>query len=94
LIRMTFFPYGICSYLLGLTTVAYKQFIMGTCAVIVHLCLWLYLGTTLRHFKRFGSTHYESAGTNKLEIVILLVELFVAIAVGGYISYRAKSKLD
>jgi len=48
---MTFFPYGLGSYLLGLTTVKYRDFLVGSSSVAFHILLWLYLGTTLRHIK-------------------------------------------
>lgn len=48
---MTFFPFGLGSYLLGLTAVKYTDFIIGSLSVAFHVVIWLYLGTTLRHIK-------------------------------------------
>ena len=44
LIRMTPLPYAVSSYLLGLTSIRIKDYIIGTFGVIVHVALWVYVG--------------------------------------------------
>lgn len=91
---MTLFPFAIGSYLLGLTEVKFKHFIIGTSSVTMHVMIWLYLGTTLRHFKGFNDGSHVSNEARMGELIILAVELIFAIGVGGYISIKAKRELD
>lgn len=44
LLRLTPFPYSVVSYLLGLTTLKVKDFVIGSLVVVVHIGIWLYIG--------------------------------------------------
>ena len=41
LMRMTMFPFSLMSYLLGVTSVSFKNYLLGTSAVCVHVSLWV-----------------------------------------------------
>ena len=94
---MTMFPFALCSYLFGLTEVKFRHFMLGTTSSSMHVLMYLYLGTTLRHFKGFGDKEdlaAEGGSSQHGEIIILLCELIFAIGVGSYISFKAKKELD
>lgn len=50
LVRMTPLPFSVSSYLLGVTSVTIKDFILGSLGEILHIILWLYIGKTLEKF--------------------------------------------
>ena len=50
LLRMTPLPFAICSYLLGVTSVKMKDYILGSLSVMFHIAIWLYIGQSLTEF--------------------------------------------
>jgi uncharacterized membrane protein YdjX (TVP38/TMEM64 family) len=50
LLRMTPFPFSVISYLLGITSIKLKDYILGSLSVILHVALWLYIGKTIDKF--------------------------------------------
>ena len=51
---MTFLPYSMVSYMLGLTSVSLKKFFVGSLSATIHIVIWLYMGSTLKHFEKYG----------------------------------------
>lgn len=50
LLRLTPFPFGVVSYLLGITSVKLKDYFIGTLSVILHVIVWIYIGQTIEKF--------------------------------------------
>mmetsp|Transcript_44925 Transcript_44925/g.43495 ORF Transcript_44925/g.43495 Transcript_44925/m.43495 type:complete len:179 (-) Transcript_44925:211-747(-) len=44
LIRVTPMPFSLFSYLLGITAITLREFIIGTCSVTFHIVVWMYVG--------------------------------------------------
>lgn len=87
--RITMIPYGVLSYLLGLTTVGFRQYLTGSLAVIIHISIWLYVGSTLTCLDSLG-------GDSKplVEYIALIIQTVIALGIGMYISIIAKKELD
>jgi uncharacterized membrane protein YdjX (TVP38/TMEM64 family) len=85
---MTMFPFSLMSYLLGVTSVSFKNYLLGTLSVCVHVFLWVYIGSTLTMFDDDvqGGKHT----TTKLEKAVLTGQVMLAIGLGVYIARVAK----
>lgn len=93
LLRMTPVPYAVISYLLGITGIKLKDYAIGSLSVIIHICLWLYIGKTLEKLSEI--TKKDTSNDNTLmEYGVICVEIFIAFTVGIIISYKAKAYLD
>jgi uncharacterized membrane protein YdjX (TVP38/TMEM64 family) len=93
LMRMTMVPFSLMSYLLGVTSVSFKNYLLGTSAVCVHVSLWVYIGSTLTMF----DDDYVQGGkhtTTKLEKAVLTGQVILAIALGVYIARVAKREFE
>ena len=60
LVRITLLPFAISSYLLGLTSVKFHHYFVGSLAVMIHIFIWLYIGSTLTRFDNFGALGEKS----------------------------------
>lgn len=47
LLRLMWIPYGLTSYLLGVTSVSVLDYMIGTTAIIVMIVLYVLLGCTI-----------------------------------------------
>ncbi len=89
--RVTMIPFSVMSYLLGLTSVKFRDYFLGTLAVTIHIAIWLYVGSTLTYFD------IEQQGNRKksnVENAVILVQFIFAIGVAIYISIIAKRELN
>jgi len=91
LMRMTMFPFSMMSYLLGVTSVTFKNYLVGTLSVCLHVVLWLYIGSTLSMFdednpKKPGHTNFERA--------VIAGQVILAISLGFYIGIIAKREFE
>jgi uncharacterized membrane protein YdjX (TVP38/TMEM64 family) len=91
LMRMTMFPFSLMSYLLGVTSVSFKNYLLGTSAVCVHVSLWVYIGSTLTMFEDQDVKHTT---TTKLEKAVLAGQVLLAIGLGVYIGRVAKREFE
>jgi hypothetical protein len=60
--------------------------------VSLHVIIWLYIGSTLTQFD-FDSKD-KKHGSSTIERIILVVQIFIAFAIGIYISMVAKKSLN
>lgn len=58
--RLTFIPYCLSSYILGLTHVKFSHFMLGNCGEMYHIILWLYLGSTLTNLDIFDTDEVKA----------------------------------
>ena len=49
LLRITFFHFGICSYVLGVTKISTMDFMVGTSSYLVNIMMDTYVGAQLYH---------------------------------------------
>lgn len=66
-------PFGVMSYLLGLTSVHFKQYLLGTMAVMLHIPIWLYVGSTFTCFDFSGDPQKTKPPTSSLEKFVLIL---------------------
>ena len=98
--RLTPLPYSIVSYLLGVTKVSIKDFLIGTSIESVHIALWLYIGKSLERFSDINSklkspnSADSSSNSSMLEFVMIGLEILMVFIVGFLVSYKAKVELD
>ena len=88
--RITMIPYGVLSYLLGLTHVGFRQYLTGSLAVMIHIIIWLYVGSTLTCLDSLGGSNSKPL----VEYIALIIQTVVALGIGIYISIIAKKELD
>ena len=56
LMRFTMLPFSVMSYLLGMTAVKFKDYVIGSLAVSLHIAFFLYLGSTFTYLEGDGRT--------------------------------------
>ncbi|CDW89592.1 UNKNOWN [Stylonychia lemnae] len=97
LLRLTPFPFSVVSYLLGLTNLRVRDFVMGSLIVSIHIALWLYIGQSIDHFKQIRDQNMAEGGKSpnaQFQFYFLMAEILIAFIVGFVISYKAKKELD
>ena len=77
LLRLMWIPYGLTSYLLGVTSVSVLDYMIGTTAIIVMIVLYVLLGCTIYQAEEDS----ENEQTRKQTIIILVVEIAFTIVV-------------
>ncbi len=92
LLRMTMFPFSIMSYLLGVTSISFWNYLVGTSSVFVHVILWLYIGSTLTIFVEDDDK--PSISKKYVERVVLAGQILLAIGIGIYIARVAKREFE
>ena len=77
LLRLMWIPYGLTSYLMGVTSVSVLDYMIGTTAIIVMIVLYVLLGCTIYQAEEDS----ENEQTRKQTIIILVVEIAFTIVV-------------
>lgn len=90
---MTPFPFSAMSYLLGATSLKVKDFLIGSCAVMMHIALFLYIGQSLDNFAG-DDEDQQIKKHSKLQNILMIVEIFVALTIVYYVTTKAKEKLE
>ena len=49
LLRLTFFPFGLCSYILGVTSISPLKYMIGTSTYAVNAIMQVFIGSQLYH---------------------------------------------
>ena len=89
--RMTMFPFSLMSYLLGVTSVTFYNYFMGTLSVCLHVVLWLYIGSTLT---MFDDDSPKQKKASMVEKTVLVGQVVLAICLGLYIGRVAKREFE
>jgi len=77
LLRLMWIPYGLVSYMLGVTSISLLDYMIGTSAIIVMISLYVLLGCTIYQAEEDS----ENEQTRKQTIIILVVEIAFTIVV-------------
>lgn len=77
LLRLMWIPYGLVSYMLGVTSISLLDYMIGTSAIIVMITLYVLLGCTIYQAEEDS----ENEQTRKQTIIILVVEIAFTIVV-------------
>ena len=101
LMRTTMIPFSVMSYLLGLTSVRFKHFFIGSCAIMIHVMIWLYLGSTFTYLD-LDTDNPNSTATPRppktpktlIEKMTIVIQVFIGIGIMVYISYLARKELN
>ena len=94
LLRLMFIPFGLVSYMLGVTSVAFWDFFIGTLAVIVKIMLIVLVGCTIWEASEEAKKTGNDDAASPNEIIILVVEILVTIIITVVVTIWAKKKLD
>ncbi|CAD2109008.1 SNARE associated Golgi protein, putative [Plasmodium vinckei] len=90
LIRMSpILPASMVSYVLGITSVKYKDFAIGSISALPGMCLFIYIGVLLQDISNVSELHNHWGN-----LVILLVGLVLGVIAIAYISVVTKRRLN
>jgi len=93
LLRLTFAPYGISSYVLGVTGLSLVDFLTGTCAYAVNCSMQIFIGCSLfKMGKAEGGEHQKNVQTTML-IAEIGLSVIITIVMGYYATRLVKEKL-
>jgi uncharacterized membrane protein YdjX (TVP38/TMEM64 family) len=94
LLRLMFIPFGLVSYMLGVTSVAFCDFFIGTLAYIVKIMLLVLVGCSIWEASEEAKKSGKDEETNTQEITILVIEILATIVITVLVTLWAKKKVD
>jgi len=93
LLRLMFIPFGLVSYMLGVTSVTFWDYFLGSLAIIIKIMLIVLVGCTIWSASEEAlKTGKEE--TNSNEIIILVFEILATIIITTIVTIWAKNTLD
>ena len=87
LTRLTFAPFGLTSYLFGVTSINLCQFLLGTCSYSVNILMQAFIGCSLFAMQQ---NHEADNQQSKTEYLIFVIELSITVCVTAVMGYYAK----
>lgn len=101
LLRLTFAPFGISNYILGVTSISLTQYMLGTCSYVLNCSLQVFIGCSFYSIQNPTLKPEEepkSADQKKLQNTILIIEIFFTLLVttvmGMYAKRLVQRKMD
>jgi uncharacterized membrane protein YdjX (TVP38/TMEM64 family) len=94
LLRLMFIPFGLVSYMLGVTSVTFCDFFVGSLIYIVKVMLIVLVGCTIWQASDDAMRNGTENEANSNEIIILVVEIVVTIVITIVVTCWAKTTLD
>lgn len=92
LLRLTYAPFGITSYLIGVSSIGLKDYLLGNVSFIFNCCTHCFIGVSLYTTKNHPSLNPEHDKT--ITRITLLVEICLTVIVTILIGYLAKNLLE
>ena len=98
LLRLMILPYGIVSYLLGVTCISIWDYMIGTSAYIVKIALFVIMGCGIwQATEELGDDQnpdLSGAPKDKTGLIVLIVEIIVTVLITVIITIWAKYYFD
>jgi uncharacterized membrane protein YdjX (TVP38/TMEM64 family) len=94
LLRLMFIPFGLVSYMLGVTSVSFYNYLIGTIAVIIKILLIVLVGCTIWSASEEARRAGKDEEANANEIIILVLEIIATIVITTIVTIWAKNTLD
>ena len=89
MLRLTPISFSLVSYLLGVTELCYKDYLIGTLVIIIPASLWAYVGAQMQNLQELMS----SSNQGSLAISFLVVSIIVLVLLLAYITCTVKRLL-
>ena len=83
-------PFDILNYLMGVTSISFKHYALGSLGMIPGTIVYVYIGTGLSNMADVMSGNSSSGGTGTLAIVMLIVGSILACGGIIWISFVAR----
>ena len=77
LLRLMFIPYGLTSYVLGVTCVSVLDYMIGTSVYIVKIMLCVFIGCSIYQ----ASEEAQDDKGNKNYLIILIIEIVLTVII-------------
>ena len=90
LLRLMFVPYGLTSYLLGVTCVTVADYMIGSSVYIVKIILIVFLGCSIYQ----AAEDAKDGEENKTSLIILITEIVLTVIATIIITIIAKRHFD
>ena len=94
LLRLMFIPFGLVSYMLGVTSVSFCDYVIGSSVYIIKIALIVIVGCTVWEASEEASRSGNSKEAENNEIIILIVEIVITIVITVVVTIWAKNKLE
>ena len=88
LVRVTFAPFGVTSYLLGVTSISVGQFLIGTSGYIINVVMQVFIGCSLFSMNIAKTTNDWKRNT--VSDIVLAIEILLSAVITGVMGYYAK----
>ena len=89
LLRLTFAPFGVTSYILGVSSISVKSYMMGNSSYIINCCSQCFIGCSL-----FTATTNVDVKANDYTHLTFIVEILLTVIITIFIGYIAKNILE
>lgn len=101
LLRLTFAPFGVSNYILGVTSISLTDYMIGTCSYALNCALQIFIGCSFYSIQNPSLRPEEgpkSAEQKKLQNSILIIEivfsLLVTTVMGMYAKRLVQKKME
>lgn len=89
LLRLTFAPYAICAYILGVTELGLFDFIIGSLSYGLNEAMQVLIGCSLYSVQKGGDANQDNT-----QIVVLVVEVSLTLIVSVFMGYYANTMVS
>ena len=86
--RLTFAPFGVTSYVFGVTSITLKDYMLGNLSYVFNCCSQCFIGCSIYHAANSTPAHVDSTK------VTFIIEIALTIVVTIIIGIIAKNILE
>ena len=89
LIRMTFAPFGVTSYIAGVTSMPVVSYCIGNTGYLVNILMQVFIGVSL-----YGMQGQDKSESKSMENTILAIEIGISILITLLLGWFAKGMIE
>ena len=95
LLRLAFVPFAGSSYIMGVTSIKTRDYVIGGCSYILNVVMQVFIGSSLYNVSSDKPDHEEKHQTQKVMFIVeLVITIIVSIIMGLYAKRIARKKLE
>lgn len=94
LVRLTFAPFGITSYIMGVSSISLSDYMLGNASYIINCCSQCFIGCSLFTAVQPGQDLKLSHDKNNLTRLTFIIEILLTVIVTVVIVFIARNILE
>ena len=94
LMRLTFAPFGVTSYVFGVTSISMKDYMLGNMTYLFNCCSQCFIGCTLYHANSVSMSDADKSKDNTTQKVTFIIEIVLTVVITIVMGIVAKNILE